>query len=105
MFEAAGDEFVTSPRSRGEVEIRASEFRVRGEARCLPTLNFDEDRAPHPNPLPAKSGERERRGSASTAGLPVVALPLEIVCARHQSGDGSNHAFKPAPDIKPVAIN
>src|SRR5712671_7252432 len=36
---AASAAFLTSPRFlRGEVEIRGSEFRVRGKARCLPQI-------------------------------------------------------------------
>ncbi len=47
----------TSPRVRGEVEIRVSEFRVRGAIRAFGLAVSP----PHPNPLPA-SGARGRTG-------------------------------------------
>jgi hypothetical protein len=48
--------FFTSPRLRGEVGFYAErKIRVRGTLR----ETGDADRAPHPNPLPAKSGARE----------------------------------------------
>jgi hypothetical protein len=45
---------------RGEVGIQAQlEFRVRGSLRELNSHVLME-RAPHPDPLPAKGGEREK---------------------------------------------
>src|SRR5258708_36976827 len=89
---------------RGEVQIRVSEFRVRGEARCLPqTLSI----LTRMEPLtPTLSPQERDEGAArigEEAGLPGVAFPLEIVGARHQSGDGGNHAVKPPPALKPPA--
>lgn len=65
---------VTSPRLRGEVEIRVSEFRVRGTLHESISHYFRGD-SPSPHPLPAsakasarqESGARERTGDAATA--------------------------------------
>src|ERR1700692_14484 len=62
----------TSPRSlRGEVEIRGSEFRVRGEARCSLQAARSLREAPHPNPLRASfalvSAPQERGEGAHLA--------------------------------------
>src|SRR6202161_2320330 len=55
----------TSPRLRGEVEIQAQlEFRVRGSSPESSLTVFAET-APHPNPLPAKGGEREQTEPAA----------------------------------------
>src|SRR5258708_21397602 len=51
-----------APRARGEVGIQAQlEFRVTGALRTLSTTAFA-DRAPHPNPLPLRTG-RGRSGA------------------------------------------
>jgi hypothetical protein len=51
----------TSPRLRGEVAARSAA----GEGASPDDAAFDEfRRAPHPDPLPAKSGEREKRRRA-----------------------------------------
>src|SRR5260221_711623 len=49
---SAATEVLTSPRLRGEVEIRGSEFRVRGTLRLLTSFEFLET-APHPDLLRA----------------------------------------------------
>jgi hypothetical protein len=68
----------TSPRLRGrderssrrELEIQAQlEFRVRGSV-PESSLTIFAEAAPHPNPLPAKSGEKEQTDPAA---------PLDII--------------------------
>ena len=57
---------VTSPRLRGEVGAHPAMLRIvrraPGEGDS-PRVEFA-DIAPHPNPLPAKGGEREKRAAA-----------------------------------------
>src|SRR5450756_1171 len=74
----------TSPRPlRGEVEIRICEFRVRGEARCQTPSLRSRIEAPHPNPLPAKSGARDKSLSLA-AGFFTRLCDLHLGIGRHQ---------------------
>jgi len=60
----SAEALLTSPRLRGEVEIRGSEFRVRGnlrESQC--------GSSPSPQPSPRKSGAREKKPSIPAAAV------------------------------------
>jgi hypothetical protein len=59
---------------RGEVEIQARlEFRVRGSV-SVSSLAVFAEAAPHPNPLPAKSGEREQTEPVAPALPKLITL-------------------------------
>jgi DNA helicase II / ATP-dependent DNA helicase PcrA len=62
---------LTSPRARGEVELRSNS----GEGDSPPAALLE--RAPHPDPLPVKDGEREKMAHATTTPSPP---PKNICC-------------------------
>jgi hypothetical protein len=69
---------VTSPRLRGEVGALPAMRSVVGGASGegdSPRVELAE-KAPHPNPLPAKGGEREKRAAAASPTQPnLIKLP------------------------------
>src|ERR1039458_7788604 len=86
---------ITSPRLRGEVEIRDSEFRVRGtlrETECV-------DKAPHPNPLRASlarlSPPRAGRGGGRSHASLTKYSPL---VRENNRATGGEHAADAVAD-------
>src|ERR1700730_634073 len=71
-----GGDLLTSPRLRGEVEIRGS--RISGEGGLSAHSVFVEP-APLPSPLPAKSWAREQSADAVT----ILLLTLYLALLRH----------------------
>src|SRR5438046_329693 len=86
MFLPSSLFLLTSPRLRGEVEIRASEFRVRGtlrESRC--------GGSPSPQPSPRKRGAREHTALAASPQHRLAALD-DGDASRLHLGFERNHA-------------